>query len=89
MQWPYAQWGATAVLAGHEHSYERIHRDDILYFINGLGGRRRIHPFGDAKPGSAVRYNQDYGAMLITAGQACMALGPQGKIDRNRRLKLS
>jgi len=60
------------VLAGHEHSYERIHRDDILYFINGLGGRRRIDPFGDTKPGSAVRYNQDYGAMLITTGETCM-----------------
>ena len=72
MQWPFAEWGATAVLAGHEHSYERIHRENILYFINGLGGRRRIHPFDETKPGSAVCYNQDYGAMLITAGEPCM-----------------
>ena len=28
MQWPYTAWGATAVLSGHQHSYERINRDD-------------------------------------------------------------
>ena len=28
MQWPYEEWGATAVLAGHDHVYERILRDD-------------------------------------------------------------
>ena len=28
MQWPYEAWGATAVLAGHDHVYERIHHDD-------------------------------------------------------------
>ncbi len=72
MQWPYAKWGATAVLSGHQHSYERINRDDIHYFINGLGGRWRIHTFTEAVPGSAVRYNQDFGAMLITADDSCI-----------------
>jgi hypothetical protein len=72
MQWPFAEWGVSAVLAGHEHSYERLHRDGILYIINGLGGRSRIYPFGDPKPGSAVRYNQDYGAMLIAADASCI-----------------
>jgi hypothetical protein len=71
-QWPYAEWGATAVMAGHEHSYERLLMDDIVYFVNGLGGRQRIHPFGDPIPGSAVRYNQDYGAMRVDAGESCI-----------------
>jgi len=72
VQWPFAEWGVSAVLAGHEHSYERLHRDGILYFINGLGGNTDIHPFGNPKQGSAVRYNQDFGAMLIAADETCM-----------------
>ena len=39
MQWPFAAWGADAVLSGHAHAYERIERDGIVYFVNGLGGR--------------------------------------------------
>lgn len=72
-QWPFAAWGATAVLAGHDHTYERIHADDIVYFVNGLGGRWRIDAFrGTAVPGSAVRYNQDYGALLLTTTETCL-----------------
>jgi len=72
MQWPFENWGATAVLAGHEHIYERISRDDntdgnnITYFVNGLGGAS-ISSFGTPIPGSKVRYKNSYGAMLINA----------------------
>lgn len=66
MQWPYAEWGADAVLAGHDHTYERIDRDGIVYFVNGLGGRG-IYSFNTPIPGSQVRYNSDYGAMVIDA----------------------
>ncbi len=68
MQWPYRQWGATAVLAGHDHTYERIVKDGFLYFVNGLGGSTR-YAFGAPVPGSQVRYNADYGAMLVEASQ--------------------
>ena len=71
MQWPFADWGATAILAGHDHTYERIHQDGILYFVNGLGGRS-IYNLGDPVPGSAVRYNLDYGAMRIEAAPQCL-----------------
>ncbi len=72
IQWPFAEWGATSVLAGHQHRYERISRDNIPYFINGLGGRWRIHTFAGSVPGSAVRYNQDFGALLVTADAGCI-----------------
>jgi hypothetical protein len=72
VQWPFVDWGVSAVLAGHEHSYERLHRDGLPYFVNGLGGGWPIHPFGEPKLGSAVRYNQDYGAMLLTANESCL-----------------
>jgi tartrate-resistant acid phosphatase type 5 len=66
MQWPYAAWGADAVLSGHSHTYERIFRDGIVYFVNGLGGDS-IQSFSSPISGSQVRYNRDYGAMLVTA----------------------
>lgn len=82
VQWPFADWGATAVLSGHQHSYERINRDDILYFINGLGGRWRRHTFVDEpRPDSAVRYNQDFGAMLISATDTCINFSFYGRSE--------
>lgn len=66
MQWPYQAWGADAVLAGHDHTYERIIRDGIPYFVNGLGGASR-YPFGTPVAGSQARYNADYGALLVEA----------------------
>ena len=56
MQWPFAQWGADAVMSGHAHDYERIVRDGIVYFVNGLGGASRYN-FGTPVTGSAFRYN--------------------------------
>jgi len=70
LQWPYQAWGASAVLAGHEHSYERILHDGFPYFINGLGGHILIGFFLFPVPGSAVRYRDDFGAMLVEAGCA-------------------
>lgn len=67
MQWPYAQWGVTAVLSGHEHAYERISRDSVIYLICGLSGGAAKYGFGQTTAGSAVRYNDDYGAVLLEA----------------------
>ncbi|MCC7437752.1 MAG: metallophosphoesterase [Armatimonadetes bacterium] len=66
MRWPFAEWGATAVLAGHEHIYERLSVDGIPYFVNGLGGSN-IYPEGVAIPQSQFRYNATHGAMLVEA----------------------
>lgn len=71
MQWPFAAWGATAVLAGHDHTYERLQQEGIPYFVNGLGGRS-IYPLGNPVPGSIVRYNLDYGAMRLEANPHCL-----------------
>ncbi len=66
MQWLFAEWGATAVISGHDHGYERLQIDGIPYFVNGLGGDH-IYQFADPLPESQVRYNSDHGAMLVTA----------------------
>jgi hypothetical protein len=66
-RWPYQAWGATAVLAGHSHSYERLLENNFPYFVDGLGGEPEISSFDVIDPGSQVRYNADFGAMLVTA----------------------
>lgn len=46
-QWPFHEWGIDAVLAGHNHVYERIklkNQEKPIYLVNGLGGRRFIDP---------------------------------------------
>jgi hypothetical protein len=66
LQWPFQEWGATAVFSGHEHSYERLIIDGFPYFINGLGGASS-YTFKDALPGSVVRYNAAPGAIRVDA----------------------
>jgi tartrate-resistant acid phosphatase type 5 len=68
MRWPFQEWGASALLSGHDHTYERLLIDGFPYFINGLGGGA-IYYFVDVLNGSQKRYNDDYGAMLITADE--------------------
>jgi len=67
----YGVWGATAVLSGHDHLYERLEANGIPYFVNGAGGRR-LYRIGSGEPESVVRYNQDYGAMRIQADESCI-----------------
>ena len=69
LRWPFKEWGADAVIAGHVHAYERLQVNDIPYITNGLGGRT-IHGFSTPQPGSEVRYNTDFGAMLVEATPA-------------------
>lgn len=68
MQWPFEQWGATAVIGGHDHVYERLKVGGIRYFVNGLGGRS-IYNFPSVLENSEYRYKAEYGAMLITADE--------------------
>lgn len=71
MRWPFQAWGADVVMSAHDHTYERIDAGGFPYFVNGSGGAR-LYAFtkvGGLPPGvvSVVRYNQDHGAMLVTA----------------------
>jgi hypothetical protein len=76
MQWPFAEWGAETVMSGHEHSYERLDVNGMPYFVNGSGGR---HLYGFDNIGalpagvtSVARYNDDFGAMLVTVTESGM-----------------
>lgn len=74
MQWPFFEWGASAVLAGHDHTYERIEHDGGLYLVNGLGGHPRRYSFGTPLPGSRLRFNADHGALKIEATATALEL---------------
>jgi tartrate-resistant acid phosphatase type 5 len=65
MRWPFAKWGADAVLSGHAHVYERVLRNGIVYFVNGLGGAAR-YKFRSPVAGSKVRYSANWGAQRVT-----------------------
>ena len=69
MRWPFAEWGASAVLAGHEHYYARIHTNNLVYFINGLGGDE-VAPLGGGSSPATARYSSDYGAMRAEATES-------------------
>jgi hypothetical protein len=66
MQWPFQAWGATAVLNGHDHDYERVTQGNFVYFVNGLGGEDKSL-ISKAISGSQKRFDSDFGAMLVTA----------------------
>lgn len=66
LRWPYRDWGATAVMSGHEHDYERIDMDGFPYFVNGVGGGS-LTGWAGTVPGSQLRFNDDYGAILVEA----------------------
>ncbi|MEE2750753.1 MAG: metallophosphoesterase [Myxococcota bacterium] len=66
MQWPYKAWGADLVIAGHDHTYERIEVDGLTYLVNGLGGRGPYR-FREPISGSQVRFNKENGALLVEA----------------------
>lgn len=66
MRWPFKEWGADAVLSGHDHIYERLLVNGIPYFVNGIGGAE-IYDIRAIAPESQVRFNQDFGAMRVEA----------------------
>lgn len=74
MQWPFAEWGVTAVLSGHEHVYQHIvskETPNVHYFVNGLGGRKSLYSCSDNplddNQFDTFCYNKKHGAMRVTA----------------------
>ncbi len=66
MQWPFKDWGAEVVFSGHDHHYERLMIDGLLYFIQGLSGGAR-YAIPDIYPGSEIRFRSKYGALFVEA----------------------
>jgi hypothetical protein len=71
LRWPYAAWGADLVLAGHDHHYERLEVESIVYVVNGLGGNRP-YPIGNRLPGSVAAYRERHGAQFVEASKSVL-----------------
>jgi tartrate-resistant acid phosphatase type 5 len=80
MRWPFREWGADLVLAGHNHSYERLSIAGLPYVVNGAGADPE--PFDDVVPGSIVRHTGSAGALLIEANAYAMTLQYQTRSGR-------
>mgnify|MGYP001812601544 FL=1 len=72
MQWPFQEWGADVVFQGHDHVYERIMGDDLVYFVSGNGGRR-LYEFESPVEGSVSRFDRGFGAVLVKADASTIA----------------
>jgi tartrate-resistant acid phosphatase type 5 len=71
MRWPFKEWGADVVLSGYYHVYERLEIDGMPYFVNGAGGSW-VSNFGIIDNNSKVRYNADFGALIVDASATRM-----------------
>jgi len=54
MQWDFAGWGADFVISGHNHIYERIEWNGIVYFNAGAGGNNARSDYNTGKLPSGV-----------------------------------
>jgi tartrate-resistant acid phosphatase type 5 len=66
MRWPFAEWGASIVYAGHDHTYERLSVDGFPYIVNGVGGSG-LYSLAEPLPESLVRHADVHGLVLVTA----------------------
>lgn len=73
MRWPFAAWGADLVLAGHDHNYERLVVDDLLYVVNGVGGAA-LRTFSAEEVGAQRGTPDVFGAMFVEADTKRMTL---------------
>jgi tartrate-resistant acid phosphatase type 5 len=67
MRWPFAEWGASIVYAGHDHTYERLSVDGFPYIVNGVGGNNDLYELGEPLPESLVSHVKVHGLVLVTA----------------------
>lgn len=73
MRWPFKEWGATMVLSGNSHAYERYEVDGLTYVIAGTGGSAIVN-FGASAWNSGTAYTStsivSYGGRHYSARQA-------------------
>ena len=81
LRWPFDLWGADAVFSGHKHNYERLIVDDLVYFVDGLGGKSKQGFYDPPLDESIIRYNADYGAMLVEATFSDIRFSFYNKLD--------
>ena len=82
LRWPFAAWGASIVLAGHEHQYERLLGPDGLpYVVAGHGGNQLTPAFpGNPAPAvSQVKVGGQYGALRFDVTPTSLTMVAYGQ----------
>ena len=72
MRWPFREWGASVVLTGHDHIYERLRVNGLTYFVNGLCGMSWDKFHWPPHPAGVKRFTGDFGAMRLDATETNM-----------------
>lgn len=72
--WPFQEWGASVVIAGHAHAYQKFNVDGFYWLGNGLGGTFMYAsiPPENFSPGTQVWYNATWGAQLLEADECSL-----------------
>ena len=82
MRWPFKEWGADLVLAGHDHVYERLEQDGLPFLVNGVGGAS-LTEFGPPVDGSDFRRSGVFGALRGSANESYLRMemvGVDGRV---------
>lgn len=76
LQWPFKAWGASMVLAGHDHHYERMTIDGLPYLVVGSSGAHLFPATRKDRPYARdnIIYNEQHGAALLHATQDRLTL---------------
>jgi tartrate-resistant acid phosphatase type 5 len=75
MQWPFAGLGVDLVIAGHEHNYERIEQNGIVFVINGIAGPPHLRGKGRrTEANSKIFYSEKNGFVLVLANERQLKL---------------
>lgn len=71
MRWDFKAMGASAVLQGHNHFYERLNVNGLPYFVNGSGGNS-FHTINLVDSNSQFRDNSHRGFLQIDASASAL-----------------
>ncbi len=74
MRWDFKKLGIDVVISGHDHFYERVAKDGVLYIVNGIGGYAPLDKLYKKLPESKFFYNDKHGFVLIKAEKQKMDL---------------
>jgi tartrate-resistant acid phosphatase type 5 len=78
MRWPFAEWGASVLLHGHVHWYERLRFGGLDMIVNGVGGANMMYDESDPSyrpsPYTQKIIMHVWGAQLITANSTTLTL---------------
>jgi hypothetical protein len=73
MRWPFREWGASIVISGHDHTYERLNVEGLPYVVCGVGGRS-LYGLSELDPNTVVLRTGQFGALFASANATRFSL---------------